>query len=57
MTKSDQNIHQNAPNYKNFNNFLGGVCPQPPSKEHGAKCKFMNLKKFGVPRQILATPP
>ena len=26
-TKSDQNIHQNAPNYIIFNNFLGGACP------------------------------
>ena len=26
-TKSDQNIHQNAPNYIIFNHFLGGACP------------------------------
>ena len=24
---------------------------------HGATCKFINLEKFGVTRQILATPP
>ena len=29
MTKSDQNIHQNAPNCTILKNFLGGAYPPP----------------------------
>ena len=29
-TKSDQNIHQNAPNCTILKNFLGGACPRTP---------------------------
>ena len=29
-TKSDQNIHQNAPNYIIFGHFLVGACPCNP---------------------------
>ena len=42
-TKSDQNIHQNAPNCTILKNFIGegGMPPNPPSF---ATCKFLNLK-------------
>ena len=65
-TKSDQNVHQNAPNCTILKNFLGAACPQtPPSKAHGlgaacreTTCKFPNLTKdHSWPScQILATP-
>ena len=29
-TRSDQNIHQNAPNCTILNKFLGGACPRTP---------------------------
>ena len=29
-TKSDQNVHQNAPNCTILKNFLGAACPQTP---------------------------
>ena len=29
-TKSDQNVHQNAPNCIILKNFLGGHAPKPP---------------------------
>ena len=40
MTKSDQNIHQNAPFKKNYR---GGACPRTPLAKRMAK--FPNLKK------------
>ena len=36
-TKSDKNIHQNAPNCSILKNFLGGACPQTPLPKPGAK--------------------
>ena len=33
-TKSDQNIHQNAPNCTILKNFLGGACPRTPLAKH-----------------------
>ena len=41
-TKSDQNIHQNAPNYTVLKHFLGEACSEPHSKAHRATCKFIN---------------
>ena len=52
--KSDQNIHQNAPNCTILKNFLGGACPRTPLTKRMASpcaacrfatCKFPNLKK------------
>ena len=50
-TKSDPNIHQNAPNCTIFKKFLVKACPEPPitkrmaSQCAEATCKFRNLKK------------
>ena len=53
-TKSDQNIHQNAPNCTILKKILGGACPRtslakrmasPCAACHFATCKFPNLKK------------
>ena len=50
--KSDQNIHQSAPNCTILKKILGGMPPNPPTKTHGfATCKFPNLKK-----KIIAPP-
>ena len=48
-TKSDQNIHQNAPNYTVLKHFLGEACSEPHSKAHRATGKFINLKKNLAP--------
>ena len=55
-TKSDPNIHQNAPNCTILEKKLsGGTCPRIPLAErmaspfaawHFATCKFPNLKKI-----------
>ena len=66
-TKSDPNIHQNAPNCTIFKKFLVKACPEPPITKRMASqcaacrfatCKFRNLKKnsWPSPCQILATP-
>ena len=54
-TKSDQNVHQNAPNCTILKKILGGACPRTPLAKHMASpcaacrfvtCKFTNLKKI-----------
>ena len=67
-TRSDQNIHQNAPNCTILKNFLGGLYPRTPLAKRMASpcaacrfvtCKFQNLKKkkfLAPPYQILGTP-
>ena len=35
MTKSDPNIHQNAPNCTIYKNSVGSMPPNPLSKVHG----------------------
>ena len=54
MTKSDPNIHQNAPNCTILKIFSGGACPRislakrmtsPCAACRFATCKFPNLKK------------
>ena len=61
MTKSDQNIHQNAPNCTILKKFLGWACPRTPLAKRMASlcaacrfatCKFPNLKK-----KFLGPPP
>ena len=43
MTKSDRNIHQDAPNYIIFNNFLGEHASNPLSKRMEQKlCGHQN---------------
>ena len=37
-------------NTHHFNNFFGREYPKPPSKAHGATCKFVNLEKKLTPR-------
>ena len=57
-TKSDPNIHQNAPNCTILKKILGGACPRTPITKRMAKpcsacrcatCKFQNRKKFCPP--------
>ena len=48
-TKSDQNIHQNAPNCTILKKFLGGgMPPNPPSKAHGFAMRSMSLRNMQI---------
>ena len=51
-TRSDQNIHQNAPNCTILKNFLGGACPRTPLTKRMAKKKIIGpppAKSWGRP--------
>ena len=45
-TKSDQNNHQNAPNYTIFKNFLGKHVPNPIAKRMERHAKIYIKKKW-----------
>ena len=58
-TKSDQNIHQNAPNCTILKSFIGGTCPRTPLPKRMASrhANFQIWKKkfLAPPCQILGT--
>ena len=46
-TKSDPNIHQNAPNCTILKKILGGACPRTPlAKRMASPCKISNSEKY-----------
>ena len=60
-TRSDQNIHQNAPNCTILKNFLGGACPRTPLAKRMAlpcaACRFVTCKFPNLKKKNLAPPP
>ena len=61
-TKSDQNIHQNAPNCTILKKFLGGggMPPNPPSKAHGFAMRSISLRDMQIcksEKRFLGPPP
>ena len=60
-TRSDQNIHQNAPNCTILKNFLGGACPRTPLAKRMAlpcaACRFVTCKFPNLKKKILGPPP
>ena len=61
-TKSDQNIHQNAPNCTILKKFIGGACPRTSLTKlmasPGAACR--SLRDMQIPKsekKIHAPPP
>ena len=60
MTKSDQNIHQNAPNCTILKkNSRRCMPPNPPSKAHGFAMCSMLLRNMQIPKsekKILPPP-
>ena len=59
-TKSDQNVHQNAPICTIIKNFLGGgMPPNPPNKAHGFAMRSMSLCDMQISKsekKILGPP-
>ena len=60
-TRSDQNIHQNAPNCTILKNFLEGACPRTPLTQRMASpcaaCRFVTCKFPNLKKKILDHPP
>ena len=59
-TKSDQNIHQNAPNCTILKNFLGGACPRIPLPNRMASpcaaCRESDMQISKSEKKILGPP-